>query len=120
MPRRSGSFWAVLASVCLVGAELPSTKTTELHIITVPDGAEVWNDTIHLGVTTENGLKVAGLESGPITITIMREGYETATRTIEISPSGEPVTILVRLQLAAESVAELYWFSVKMTATVFL
>jgi hypothetical protein len=69
----------------------------DVRILTDPEGAEVAQGSIHLGVTTKEGLRIVGVEPGMVTFTISKPGFETGTRVISVESLTEPMTVLVRL-----------------------
>src|SRR5260221_7891650 len=71
----------------------------DVRILTDPEGAEVAQGSLQLGVTTKEGLRVVGVEPGTtIVFTITKAGFETVMRSVSVESAIEPVTILVRLQ----------------------
>src|SRR5258708_16833366 len=79
----------------------------DLRILTDPEGAEVAQGSLQLGVTTKEGLRVVGVEPGTtIVFTITKTGFETVTRSVSVESAIEPVTILVRLRPATPGALE--------------
>ena len=70
----------------------------DVRIVTDPEGAEVVQGSISLGVTTREGLRVVGVEPGSVTFTISKQGFETVTKVVSVGSGSEPMTLLVRLR----------------------
>ena len=87
----------VVLAVAL-GTFAAAAFASDIRIVTDPEGAEVAQGSLHLGVTTTEGLRVVGVETGIVTFTISKPGFETVTRVISVESSTEPMTVLVRLQ----------------------
>ncbi len=73
---------------------------SDIQIVTDPEGAEVSQGAMHLGVTTKEGLRIVGVEPGMVTFTISKPGFETVTRVLSVESGTEPITVVVRLQPA--------------------
>ena len=83
-----------LASVVLaVAASVPAGG---VRIVTEPPGAEVWMGMVQLGTTGEQGLDIASLP-GPVVLSIRKEGFQTAERTVTPDPSA-PLSVYVRMR----------------------
>jgi hypothetical protein len=87
-----------LCAVLAVALSASATAfATDIQIMTDPEGAEVSQGSMHLGVTTKEGVRVVGVEPGMVSFTISKPGFETVTRVISVESATEPLTILVRL-----------------------
>jgi hypothetical protein len=94
--RRSPSFAAIVVLCLAVGPASGQEKaTTELRIIVEPEGVELWQGSLQLGVTGREPTKLA-VDQGRVTYRFVKEGYVTEERSIEIGP--EPTTLVVRLK----------------------
>ena len=78
-----------------------ATFAGDIRIVTDPEGAEVSQDSMQLGVTTKEGLRIVGVEPGVATFTISKPGFETVTKVVTIESATEPMTVLVRLRPVA-------------------
>ncbi len=76
---------------------------SDIQIVTDPEGADVSQGSMHLGLTTKEGLRVVGVEPGMVTFTISKPGFETVTKVVSVESSAQPMTVLVRLLPAATS-----------------
>ena len=93
---------ALGVSVLLLHSTAGSAPTsTDVRIITEPEGAEVFIGNVRLGVTPRHGLRLIADAAGTITCTIRKEGYVPVERTITIERGAAgPVTVVVRLEPA--------------------
>jgi hypothetical protein len=87
-----------LCAVLVVAFGASATAfASDIQIVTDPDGAEVSQGSMHLGVTTKEGLRVVGVDPGMVTFTISKPGFETVTRVLSVESGTEPITVVVRL-----------------------
>ncbi len=91
-----------LCAVLVVTLSASATAfASDIQIVTDPEGAEVTQGSMRLGVTTKEGLRVVGVEPGIVTFTISKPGFETVTKVVSVESATEPITVLVRLRPAA-------------------
>jgi hypothetical protein len=75
----------------------------DLRIVTDPDGAEVWQGVLLLGVTSKNGLKLTGLEPGPLALVIRKEGFAPVEKTVTVETGDETPTLVLKLSRSPDA-----------------
>jgi hypothetical protein len=90
---------AFVVFACLVArGDAQERQTTELRIVVEPEGVELWQGSLQLGVVGKAPMKLA-VEPGRVAYRFVKEGYATEERSIEIG--SEPTTLVVRLKPVA-------------------
>jgi hypothetical protein len=90
---------AFVVFACLVArGDAQERQTTELRIVVEPEGVELWQGSLQLGVVGNAPMKLA-VEPGRVAYRFVKEGYATEERSIEIG--SEPTTLVVRLKPVA-------------------
>jgi PEGA domain len=87
-----------LAALLVRSTASSTPGSTELRIITSPEGAEVFIGNVLLGVTPRSGLKVVTQAAGAITCTIRKEGYVPVERIVSFE-RGAPTSMVLRVTL---------------------
>src|SRR5258706_12898857 len=96
MRRMTAAFLVLACLPAQAGAQ--ERQTTELRIVAEPEGVELWQGSLQLGVVGKAPMKLA-VEPGRVAYRFVKEGYATEERSIEIGP--DPTTLVVKLKPVA-------------------